>query len=177
MGLHKRNSGDTFIGVMEDKENNPANKPLTKKQEVFVAAYTNPQSKGYLNQTESARIVTPGAKPEYAAMRGHAMMRHENVQNAVKRRLEDQGFGLDGRLKTLAEIGKGEMLVDKEVVTKNGQVVVIQVKPSVKERLNAIEVANKMDGTYAQQQLDMDIARDEAAALRKRILRDVTPGK
>lgn len=156
--------------VMSDE-----NRPLTQKQKAFVAAYTNPEGDGYMNASRAAAKVSPHSKNP--ALMGYKFAHKPHVQREIQARLEAQGFGLEGRIETLARIGRGEISVDKEVVTKNGQIITIQERPSMKERIHAIEVANKMDGTYVQQQLDADIARDEAAELRKRILREVTPGK
>jgi hypothetical protein len=44
----------------------------------------------------------------------------------------------------------------------------------MRERLQAVEIANKVDGTYNQQKLDLELARDEAADLRRRILKAVS---
>lgn len=149
----------------------PREQPLTDMQKAFVNLYTNPESPGFCNATEATRILSPDSKfPNQAGM---IMRKKPHVDNAIKQRLEEHGFGQDSRLKTLSDIGNGILRYQQEFATKHG-IVALEVRPSIRERLAAIELANKMDGTYSQQKLDADIARDEAAQLRRKILRDVT---
>jgi len=147
---------------------------LTGKERVFVSAYTNPESPGFLNATQSVMIASPQSKITSARARGYDITHRPAVKNAIERALDANGFGIDERLNVLARIGNGAISVEKEVVTKSGNVLSINVRPSLKERLNAIELANKMEGMYEQQKLDSDLARDEAAELRRRILKEVS---
>lgn len=144
---------------------------LTHKRQVFVNAYTDPTSDTFLSNQKSALKAAPNTK--YPRQLGYLMKNTPVVASEIRRLLDEQGFAIDNRLHLLSEIGRGELVTEKEIVTKNGQVVTINVRPSVSERLNAIELANKLDGTYAQQQLDMDLAKEEAAELRRRLLREV----
>jgi hypothetical protein len=150
---------------------------LTDRQKMFIAAYTNPEADTYLNATASARAVVDGS-PEslekHAHIYGYRMKHHPKVENEIQRILHDSNFGMERRLQVLAEIGNGEAVVEKEVVTKAGEIVTIEVRPSLRERLQAVDLANKVDGTYSQQKIDMELARDEAAKLHKRIIKDVT---
>lgn len=153
------------------------NAALTEKQRMFISAYTNPEAPTYLNATESAKKVCTG-DPEkvekHANIYGYRIKHHPKVQNAIQEILDNSQFGMERRLQVLAEIGNGTSVTEKEVVTKHGEIVTIQVRPSMRERLQAVDLANKVDGTYSQQKLDMDIARDEAAKLHNKILKDVT---
>lgn len=158
---------------MDDPKDKPyRQRPLTPKERMFVNAFTDPTSPSFMHQTKAALNADPDAKQPAAS--GMRWAHRPIVASEIRKILAEQGFSVDNRIHILSEIGRGSLMTEKEVVTKSGQVVTINVRPSVKERLNAIELANKFDGTYAQQQLDMDLAREEAADLRRRLLKDVT---
>lgn len=147
---------------------------LTPKQQVFVAAYTNPGTETFMNGAKSAGVASPMLSDRYRALVAYRWKNKPAVQNAIQEQLENQGFGMDRRLQVLAEIGNGVARTTRETVTKTGQVVEVEVRPSIKERLQAIDLANKIDGTYSQQKIDIEVARDEAAKLHKKIIKDVT---
>ncbi len=157
-----------------DQPHHPQKKKLTDKQRRFVGEYLDPESPGYLNASQAYQQAFPNTPKEYAHKYAHIMRHRPAVQNVIQETLERHGFGIDRRLQALAEIGNGVALSEKEVVTKSGQIVTISVRPSMRERLQAVEIANKVDGTYNQQKLDLELARDEAADLRRRILKAVS---
>lgn len=165
------------MGFNHEEANAGKKKALTDKQRMFIAAYTNPEEDTYLNASKTAKKVCTG-DPEkiekHANLYGYRMRHHPKVQNAIQEILEGSQFGMERRLQVLAEIGNGTSTIEKEVVTKHGEVVTIQVRPSMRERLQAVDLANKVDGTYTQQKIDMEVAKDEAAKLHNKILKDVT---
>jgi phage terminase small subunit len=165
------------MGFSSEEATDGRKKALTDKQRMFIAHYTNPEADTYLNATETAKKVCTG-DPEniekHANLYGYRIKHHPKVQNAIQEILEGSSFGMERRLQVLAEIGNGTSITEKEVVTKHGEVVTIQVRPSMRERLQAVDLANKVDGTYTQQKIDMEVAKDEAAKLHNKILRDVT---
>lgn len=156
------------------KAKDPKDRPLTDKQKAFVAMYTDPDADTFLNATATAKKLVRNPDSPAVGEYGYRWRHKPQVENAIQERLEANGFGMESRLQALAQIGNGVAKTEKEIVTKSGEVVTIEVRPSIRERLQAIDLANKVDGTYSQQKIDVQTAIDESADLRKRILRDVT---
>lgn len=159
---------------MPTKPNTPKDKKLSPKQKAFVEAYTDPEGGTFLNGVQSYLRSHPDAKYNSALVQAHTDLQKPHIRNAVDQELSKYGFGKSDRLEIVAQIGRGELTYEQEQIDKYGNIRTVQVRPSITERLKAIDQANKMDGTYAEIRVAEDVAKDEARALEKKLLRDVT---
>jgi hypothetical protein len=74
--------------------------------------------------------------------------------DSAKERLKKAILTKDERMEILTKIAKGEIIIEKEVITKMG-IFTIDERPDFNDRKNAIAELNKMDGSYAPLKTDM----------------------
>jgi len=144
----------------------------------IIKNYVDPESPTYGNARRSYEMVRPEHTNEASMVRcSQTFMANPNVKNAIEHLLEENGFGIQQRIKTLADIGTGRAVMEKEEVTKDGEVVVVQVQPTFSERMKAVEIANKVDGTYAKLEAAREIAVDEHKRLQHKLVSDLANKK
>lgn len=134
---------------------------LNPRQRAFVTAYASRDSDSFANQTKSALSVSPTIRPSSAPITGHRLRYNVKVQTAVAALLEEAGFALPERITRLQSIADTETQV---VTHKNaaGEVVQTTTAPvPMAARLKAIDIANKLDGSYAKAEAAVDIAKRE----------------
>lgn len=151
---------------------------LNPRQKAVIMYYTSPDSPTYGNMVGSYGQVFKGhTGHESLRKSARAFGLHPHIQKAIHHVLEENGFGIENRIQTLAEIGSGRAVMTKEEVTKDGEVVVITVKPTFGERMKAVEIANKVDGTYAKVEAAREIAVDEHKRLQNKLVQELADGK
>lgn len=151
----------------------PRLKPLSPRERVFAMAYGFPGSTTFGNALQSYKVVSPAATDEVAGVGGVRMLNRDRVAMSVADIINSSGLGVEVRADSLKriishrDIGRVVSRVKRneedgtvETVTESG--------PSHVATLKAIEVLNKMDGTYERGRVAADVARDEYRDLRKR---------
>lgn len=151
---------------------------LTLKQRRAILNYVDPESATYSSWLGSFKeAYGMESSPEVIAVEARVMKRKKHIQGAIETLLEDNGFGIGERVRVLADIGKGTATYTKEELSREGEVVELEVKPSFGERLKAVELANKVDGTYAKVEAAKELAMDEHRALRNKLVKDLADNK
>lgn len=175
----------------EPHHNGRRAKEILPGRAIVADAYTDPDrvnenGKHTLhNKTQSYLAGYPNASYETARGPGQKKVFEDPlVQNRIRQNLEDAGFGQKERGNILAQIGRGELTREVQRIDKEGKVVTITVEPTNTERIKAIEVANRMDGTNDEARIAGEVAKknikeiwkDQRAQMKKK-QKDVTPVK
>lgn len=154
------------------------NKELSDREERFCRIYTdksNPET--FMRPVAAYHAAFPGVKHSTARANTSKIRKRERVRNRIQEILDEMNWGVEQRLDEARQIGQGYASYTEQRITKNGEIVEIEVKPNYSERLRALEMANRMDGSYAQVQAQKEIAVEEHKSLQKQILNDLVGGK
>lgn len=114
--------------------------------------YLDPESKTYGNMGKSMLDACPGITPRAAALRGTRLRKKQHYLPCVGAILS-QTADWDVRVERLAQVMQGTYEVETIVQhTDKGGVVTseetITRRPSASDVLKAIDIANRLDGTY-----------------------------
>jgi len=155
-------------------------KPLKPREIAFVQGYANPASTTFGNATQSYASCHPNASIETARREGWETLTRPHIAQSVIETINNAGLGVEVRADSIRriishkDIGRVVSRVKRneedgtvETVTESG--------PSHVATLKAIEVLNKMDGTYERGRVAADVARDEYRDLRKRFFTSQAP--
>lgn len=142
---------------------------MTMKQKLVAEEYANPESQCFLNATASYMKVNK-CKIESARAAGSMTINTPKVKNYVAQLLEDAGFGLSKRTNQLREIGSGMATRIEKRVLADGEIISYEVTPTFAERLKAIEIANKIDGTADMGRNYADHEKEEIKRLEETVL-------
>jgi hypothetical protein len=153
--------------------NDPRLKPLKPQQRIFAMAFGLPGSTTFGHGMKSYQEAYPGTSDEVAKVQASKLLTDTNVSRSVAEIINSAGLGVEVRADSLKriishrDIGRVVSRVKRneeegtiETITESG--------PSHVATLKAIEVLNKMDGTYERGRVAADVARDEYRELRKR---------
>lgn len=167
---------------MAEKKNKPVkhNKHLSPKQRAFVHNYIDPDSDTYSNGTQSYKKVYNSHSDNGAAASATQLLNKPKIQSYIEEIMEQKNIGIQDRIAALAEITKGgqKETVIESVNPETGKVkskTVIKSQIANSDRLKAIDIANKMDGTYSKADSLNKIAEKEFEGFRKHLFRNVTP--
>lgn len=171
-------------------------------QQAFIQKITdenNPTTFG--NGTQAYKQAYPGVKDSNVAKSAASrLLTNVNVKNAIQAIIESKGLSIEVRIGRLKKIVKGTakrrvetfgVVRDqdgKPILDDNGkeqlklQQVTVQPVP-FSDQLKAIEITNRMDGTYERVKVAGDVARSEIDALYRDVMkggrkskpRNVTP--
>jgi len=150
---------------------------LTPKQMQFVADYTDINSPTYNNGTKSYMKNYNSHSVNGAASAASILVRSPKIQSAIQEIMEKNQFGVQDRIALLADIAKGRRLrksttVERDKDGKKTREYEHKIEPSATEIGKVIDIANKMDGTYAQADAVADLAKDEFKDMRKKLFKD-----
>ena len=155
-------------------------KPLKPREQAFVKAYADPASATFGNATQSYLQAYKGVAYDTARTEGCNHLTKPYIAQSVIEVINNAGLGVEVRADSLKriishrDIGRVVSRVKRnqedgtvETVTESG--------PSHVATLKAIEVLNRMDGTYERGRVAADVARDEYRDLRKRFFASQAP--
>lgn len=133
---------------------------LTPKQEKFVQNLIKGMSQreayrdAYPNDTSTDKTVDENACKLFADTK--ISTRYHELQNKLE---NDTIMSVLERLKYLESIVKGEEKEKDKVVTPTGKVVDVEKETSVKTKMDAVNLINKMTGVYVQK-IEADVNND-----------------
>lgn len=139
-------------------------KQLSPKQAIFARVFSDPESPNFLNLTRSMKEVNPRLSDDTAHTMAREYLGKPLVANSIVERLNKANLGIEVRAEKLKDIishrGIGKVVshtrqLDDETVTET------QHNPSWGQVLRAIDVTNKLDGSYQAANRTVDLAADE----------------
>ena len=153
-------------------------KELTTRQEAFVAAYIDTESSTFGNGTQAYLKAHPGAKSTTANTESSRALANPKIQSAIDQALAKAGITIADRASALAEAIKGQATKEAKTyhVVEGERVLTSVVEAPAytgRDKLQAIDLVNRMDGTY-ERVLTEGTARREAF---KRLIRKHFPVK
>ena len=152
-------------------------KRLNLKQMKFVAAYTDVNSPTFDNGTKAYMESYNNKSVNSAASSASLLLRNPKIQSAIQEMMEKNHFGVQDRIALLADIAKGNRkrksrTVERDKEGNKTREYEHETEPSATEIGKVIDIANKMDGTYAQADVVADLAKDEFKDMRKKLFKD-----
>ena len=139
-------------------------------ERAFVENYISPESDTYNNGTKSAMAAYNNDNYNSSAVQASDLLKKPKIQNLIREMTEKAGIGIQDRVDILATIARGKAVKLTEMVSKDkkGEIkstTLVKNQPSCKDRINAIDVINKMDSTYTNAEAITRIAEDEYRSL------------
>ena len=136
----------------------------------FVVEITDPDSPNFGNALGSA-VSGMDVTYETAHKQSYKLMRQDRIRNEIERILEERGMGKGHRSSILIELITQEMSRNTERFNSEGELVeVVKSSPTFSDIIKAVDLLNRMDGTYTQQKSVSDQERDEHRLLLKQIM-------
>ena len=147
----------------------------------ILLCYYDKYSDTYGNKTKSVLKADPSKSYTQASQYGCELLRKPKIKAAITDLLTTQKTSLMVRLKTLGDILGGDHRTQTQYQDKSGDIVqTITTTPSARDKIQAADQLNKIDGTYLKQETRYSVMRKEWGAIAKSMLRDTgkkTPGK
>jgi hypothetical protein len=138
----------------------------------FVVEITDPESPNFgkaLGSAESSMNVTYNT----AHKQSYKLMRQDRIRNEIERILEERGMGKEHRSSVLIELITQKMSRTTERFNAEGEVVeVVKSGPTFSDIIKAVDLLNRMDGTYTDQKKSSDKERDEHRILLKEVMKE-----
>ena len=161
---------------------------FTLLQTAFIQHYTAIGTTSYGNATQSYWLATNGScMRSTASVEGCKLLKAPKVQEAIAHIQRSQGMDYQVRDARLKEIINGThvALSEVEVQRKNKDtgeletesIVTTRRTPTGGDIIRAVDVLNKMDGTYVARQAEGSVMSAELKRMFKDSMRDVTPPK
>ena len=135
----------------------------------FIRNFTNPESETFSNGKLSYMKAYPNANEETAVRVSGLIRRDPQYKNIIQQMFDYYQFGQEDRASMAADIGKGIASYTETVIDAKGNEHTVTRYPNFNERWKAMDMANKMDGSYAKAQADIDLQKEEA----KKVMRQV----
>jgi len=153
-------------------------KELSTREKAFVSAYINTESPTFGNGTRSMLKAHPGIKETTAGTLANRTLKRDKIQSAIDQALAKAGITIADRASALAEAIKGQATKEAKTyhVIEGERVLTSVVEAPAytgRDKLQAIDLVNRMDGTY-ERVLTEGTARREAF---KRLIRKHFPVK
>jgi hypothetical protein len=138
----------------------------------FVVEITDPASPNFgkaLGSAESAMNVTYNT----AHKQSYKLMRQDRIRNEIERILEERGMGKEHRSSILIELITQKMSRTTERFNAEGELVeVVKSGPTFSDIIKAVDLLNRMDGTYTDQKKSSDKERDEHRIILKEVMKE-----
>jgi phage terminase small subunit len=147
---------------------------LKPDDRAIVEAYVRPDSATVGNGTQSILSIKPSLSPEYARVAASRLLRKDNIRTSIQELMQKIGLTEQVRAERLKDLIIDSRRQNVKVYDGKGnlkQVIESPVKPADVAKL--IDIANKMDGTYARAELPSKLAEREYSALRTEMLREM----
>ena len=134
----------------------------------------SPSSPTYGNFRGSARAALPHLRPAGHNMRAHRLKQNESVREAIGPLLLRMGAGRDVRARMTADVLTGGYVSSTRMTYTDHEgresQTVVERQPSASDVLKAVDISNKMDGTYSENKAKAQVVSDTFRGLMKRIL-------
>ena len=151
---------------------------LTLKQKTFAKAYTAIGTKTFANGRQSALLAYNAKNPETAGAIATETLSKPYVKFYISQLLDEIDLGVEVRSRVVREVIQGSQTPTiTETTHPNGSVTTTKVTRPVcaTARLKAVDLLNRMDGTYSRAGVESEVARREYEDLRSRVMRQVGP--
>jgi hypothetical protein len=136
----------------------------------FVVAITDPENPDFGNIEKNAETQLRVSKN--TSIKG-CFKQRKDLRSEIERILEERGMGQHHRSDFLASIvlKRGTRVTKR--YNKEGQLVErIESEPSFADQIKAIEVMNRMAGTYDDNKVKRDLAKAEYKSLLSKLMKD-----
>jgi len=138
----------------------------------FVVEITDPDSPNFGNALGSA-VSSMDVTYETAHKQSYKLLRQDRIRNEIERILEERGMGKEHRSSILIELITQKMTRKTERYNAEGELVeVVKSGPTFSDIIKAVDLLNRMDGTYSEQKKVFDKERDVHRALIKEVMRE-----
>ena len=140
---------------------------LNPRQRAAVEGYTDPLSTTYANGAQSYEAAYPPQKNENAAAVGMSrLLSSAKGSSAVSQLMEKYSVGSERRIEKLQSILSAPTHQDTQVLNKDGEVVRTLRAPVPKtDQLRAIDMLNRLDGSYAAADATVSVVAEAAKQL------------
>ena len=128
-------------------------KKLNLRQRRFIAEFTNPESKGFGNQTKAAELA--GYSPGRAKQTGHDIVTNRDVRSEIERIMDEAGV----TRKMVAQVLRGglDAKITRVFCPPGGDVVYSKASVDHQTRLRAAEIASKLRGDFPPTKTTVDV--------------------
>lgn len=138
----------------------------------FVVEITDPDSPNFGNALGSA-VSAMDVTYETAHKQSYKLMRQDRIRNEIERILEERGMGKEHRSSVLIELITQKMSRKTERYNEEGRLVeTVKSGPTFSDIIKAVDLLNRMDGTYTDQKKVSDQERDVHRVLIKEVMRE-----
>lgn len=176
----------TDIILKEAVVEQPGWELLKPQEKNFLMYYLDPESESYGKRGPSYFRAYPDCSKRSCYQAAYVLMKREKIMKILRAMMDIAGIGLTDRVRLIADIAHGrteQEVIYKKMVGKgeNKKEVVTGkkvIKPSAKDRLTAIHIANQVDGIYRFTDLETIKASKEIdswAKICEETMRNVTP--
>ncbi len=121
---------------------------LRPREQIFIRAYADPTSPTFNNARRSMLAASPHLAIDSASAKATEILHKPQVRSAIHTILDRHNLGTDTRVSILKEIASTDS-IDTTQLDKDGNTVSITRSSNVRNKLKAIDIANKLDGSYA----------------------------
>ena len=145
---------------------------MTLKQQGFINAYTDVENGlTYSNATQSVKEVYGYTDDNSAAVTGNRLLSNTKVISEIEQHIKDLNMGSKVRLQALNEVLQGNHTQTTTTTTqdKDGNEYTSKTlkSPTARDRLQAIDLLSKIDGTYDKNKVKADVMSTELKSLIK----------
>ena len=149
---------------------------MTLKQKDFIANYTDKDNPiTYSNGTQSVMKAYGYDNTNMSAVHANTLLSNSKVKSEVERILDELDMGTKVRLESIKEIIRGSDTQETVTVTtkldkegnKTGDTyrAVTTKAPTASDKLKAIDLLGKIDGTYDKNKAKADVVSNELKAI------------
>ena len=139
-------------------------KQLSPKQAIFARVFSDPESPHFMNASKAMQIASPNLSPETARSMAQEYLAKPHVANRIVEVLNRANLGVEVRAEKLADIISHRAIgkVVSRTHNEDGSAVTETThSPSWGQVLRAIDVTNRLDGSYQAATRTVDLAADE----------------
>ena len=160
-------------------------KKIKIKEQLFIDNYTDTDNTTTLgNGTQSMIAVSPELTYNSARTKASLLLTNNAIQSAIEQQIELIGLGSKVRLQTIKDVITGQDLqetitttkkLDKEGKETGERYEATTIKtPRASDKLKAIDLLSKIDGTYDKNRVRADVMSSELKTLVRAHRRELT---
>ncbi len=140
-------------GKSKKPDGRKISRKLNLKQRHFVAEFTNPESKGFGNQTKAAELA--GYSPARARQTGHRLATKSDIRTEIERIMDEAGVT---RKKVAQRLNEGlDAKITRVFCPTGGRLVYSKGLVDHPTRLRATEIAFKLRGDFPATKTTVDV--------------------
>ncbi len=163
------------------KRQNKKNKreELNLQHKLFIHNYTNIDNpKTFNNGTQSYKATYPGVQLDTANSNASRLLSKGNIQDSIELMVKELQLGPKVRLQAIKEVISGRHNQTTTSTTKQGRKILYKstsVKsPSANEVIRAVDLVEKITGTYDKNRAKADVMSSELKSLLRRHRKELT---